>query len=81
MPPAFAGMFINLIPVFGLAVSYAFLDERMTARQWLGAAAILSAVVTVARRQTTVHPTDSGEVASDVARSSQPIGRQGRPSS
>ena len=60
--PAFAGMFINLIPVFGLAVSYALLDEHLTARQWLGAATILAAVVTVARLQASAHATDSVRV-------------------
>jgi drug/metabolite transporter (DMT)-like permease len=50
--PAFAGMFLNLIPMFGLAASYLFLDERLTGRQWFGAALILAAVVTIARLQT-----------------------------
>jgi drug/metabolite transporter (DMT)-like permease len=51
MRPGVAGMYINLIPVFGLAASFLFLDERMTARQWLGAALILAAVATIARLQ------------------------------
>lgn len=51
-----AGMFINLVPVFGLAASYAFLDERLTIRQWLGASAILAAVVVVAGARSTPQP-------------------------
>jgi drug/metabolite transporter (DMT)-like permease len=50
--PAFAGMFLNLIPMFGLAASYLFLDERLTGRQWFGAALILAAVVTITGLQT-----------------------------
>jgi drug/metabolite transporter (DMT)-like permease len=49
--PAVAGVFLNLIPIFGLAASRLFLDERLTARQWVGAALIVTAVVAVARSQ------------------------------
>ena len=49
--PGYAGMFINLIPVFGLAAAYIFLDERLTARQWLGAALVLAAVGAIALMQ------------------------------
>jgi drug/metabolite transporter (DMT)-like permease len=42
-----AGMFINLVPVFGLAVSYSFLDERLIGRQWAGAVFIVVAVIAV----------------------------------
>ncbi len=49
--PWFAGMFINLIPVFGLAASYVFLDERLTARQWVGGGLILAAVLMITRLQ------------------------------
>jgi drug/metabolite transporter (DMT)-like permease len=49
--PAVAGMFLNLIPIFGLAASRLFLEERLTARQWAGAALIVAAVVAVARRR------------------------------
>ena len=44
----YAGMFINLIPVFGLAAAYVFLDERLTPRQWLGAGLVLAAVGAIA---------------------------------
>lgn len=51
MRPGVAGMYINLIPVFGLTASFLLLDERMTARQWLGATIILTSVTTIARLQ------------------------------
>lgn len=44
VPASTAGMFLNLIPVFGVATAYAFLGERLTAVQWAGAAAILLSV-------------------------------------
>jgi probable blue pigment (indigoidine) exporter len=56
--PGIAGMFINLIPVFGLGASYMLLDERLTSRQWIGAVIILAAVVTVAGRNTRPAPTN-----------------------
>jgi probable blue pigment (indigoidine) exporter len=56
--PGIAGMFINLIPVFGLAASCMLLDERLTSRQWIGAVIILTAVVTVAGRNTPRAPTE-----------------------
>jgi probable blue pigment (indigoidine) exporter len=49
---SFAGMFINLIPIFGLTASYLFLDERLSARQWVGAVVIIGAVVAITRLQT-----------------------------
>jgi len=45
VPASTAAMFFNLIPVFGIALSYVFLDERLAMVQWLGAAAILLSVV------------------------------------
>jgi drug/metabolite transporter (DMT)-like permease len=51
VPPGYAGMFLNLIPVFGIAASYLLLGERLTGRQWIGAALILIAVGTLAARQ------------------------------
>lgn len=49
--PAVAGVFLNLIPIFGLASSRLFLNEQLTARQWVGAAVIVTAVVTITRAQ------------------------------
>lgn len=42
--PETAGFFINLMPVFGAALAWVFLDETMAGAQWLGAAAILGAI-------------------------------------
>jgi drug/metabolite transporter (DMT)-like permease len=39
-----AGGFLNLTPVFGIATAYVFLGERLTQRQWVGAATILLSV-------------------------------------
>lgn len=44
VPASTAGMFLNLIPVFGVATAYVFLGERLTTVQWAGAAAILLSV-------------------------------------
>jgi len=49
--PAAAGIFINLVPVFGIASSYAFLHERLTGRQWIGVGLIVGAVAIIAKRQ------------------------------
>lgn len=46
--PGVAGLFINLVPIFGIASATVFLDERLTARQWAGAAITISAITTVA---------------------------------
>jgi drug/metabolite transporter (DMT)-like permease len=40
-----AGFFLNLIPLFGLAGAFVFLDERLSLMQWLGAFFILLAVI------------------------------------
>ncbi len=40
----FAGMFINLVPVFGIAGAHVLLGERMTSTQWLGAGLVVCAV-------------------------------------
>lgn len=47
--PGIAGMFINLIPVFGITSSYLFLGERLTGRQWIGAGLILLAVAAITK--------------------------------
>lgn len=48
---ATAGLYINLIPVFGIAASYALLGERLSARQWLGAMLIVTTMFVVIRNQ------------------------------
>jgi drug/metabolite transporter (DMT)-like permease len=45
------GLFLNLIPIFGVAGAYLFLGERLTAVQWIGGTLILLAVVAVLRGQ------------------------------
>ena len=46
--PAVAGLFINLVPVFGVAAAAVLLDERLVGRQWLGAALVIGAVSVLA---------------------------------
>jgi len=48
---ATAGLYINLIPVFGIAASYVLLGERLSARQWLGAILIVATMFVVIRSQ------------------------------
>jgi hypothetical protein len=45
-----AGSFITLVPVFGVAAGY-LAGERLTGRQWVGAAVVIIAIVAVAVRQ------------------------------
>jgi drug/metabolite transporter (DMT)-like permease len=44
-----AGFFLNLIPLFGLAGAFVFLNERLTSPQWLGAFFFLAAVFMMSR--------------------------------
>ena len=44
-----AGLFLNLIPIFGVGGAYLFLGERLRAAQWAGAILILAATVAVLR--------------------------------
>jgi len=44
VPAAVAGIFINLIPVFGITAGYLLLAERLTLRQWIGAGVVVGAV-------------------------------------
>jgi drug/metabolite transporter (DMT)-like permease len=50
-PASLAGLFLNLIPIFGLAGAYLFLGERLAPAQWLGALVIVAAVVAIVRLQ------------------------------
>jgi drug/metabolite transporter (DMT)-like permease len=43
-----AGLFINLVPVFGVTAAAVLLDERLVGRQWLGAVIVLGAVTVLA---------------------------------
>jgi drug/metabolite transporter (DMT)-like permease len=51
LPASMVGLFLNLIPIFGVAGAYLFLGERLTAVQWIGGTLILLAVVMVLRGQ------------------------------
>ncbi|MEX1125231.1 MAG: DMT family transporter [Acidimicrobiia bacterium] len=44
VPAGTAAVFINLIPVFGIAAGHVLLNERLTGRQWLGAILTVVAV-------------------------------------
>lgn len=57
---ATAGLFLNLIPVFGIAAGSLLLDERLQPRQWLGAVLIVGSVgalLWLQRRRTAVTAT------------------------
>lgn len=45
---SFAGLFINLVPVFGITASYIVLGERLSGRQWIGAIVVIAAVAAAA---------------------------------
>jgi probable blue pigment (indigoidine) exporter len=49
VPASYAGAFLPLIPVFGVAAGYLF-GERLEPRQWLGALVIVAATVAIAAR-------------------------------
>jgi probable blue pigment (indigoidine) exporter len=53
LPASAAAVFINLVPVFGVAAGYVVLSERLSGQQWLGAAAVVAAVTTAALLQRT----------------------------
>ncbi len=46
--PGVAGLFINLVPLFGVTSAAVLLGERLATRQWIGCATTLAAVTTVA---------------------------------
>jgi drug/metabolite transporter (DMT)-like permease len=50
VPAAYAGAFLPLIPVFGLAAGY-LIGERLGSRQWIGAAAIVATTTLITRWQ------------------------------
>lgn len=47
---SFAGSFITLVPVFGLAAAM-MIGEQLTGRQWIGAVVVVAAVATIALLQ------------------------------
>ena len=56
VPASYAGAFLPLIPVFGLAAAF-MTGERLAPAQWVGAAVILAATVAIALRS---RPRDAG---------------------
>jgi drug/metabolite transporter (DMT)-like permease len=50
VPASFAAASFYLVPVFGLAASFVFLDERLDPGQWLGVAVVSFAVIAILRR-------------------------------
>jgi multidrug transporter EmrE-like cation transporter len=69
-----AGLFINLVPVFGIAAGYLALDERLLGRQWLGAVIIFASIVLM----TSVNAAASDYASSSLAASTnspRPAGR------
>lgn len=56
VPASYAGAFLPLIPVFGVAAGY-LVGERLAPRQWLGAVVIVAATAAIARRQRRVSAT------------------------
>ncbi len=50
-----AGSFITLVPVFGVAAAL-FIGERLTGRQWVGAAVVVGALAIVGAMQSRSHP-------------------------
>ena len=61
VPASYAGAFLPLIPVFGVAAGF-LIGERLEPWQWLGAAVILVATVSIARQATNVAETSSSAV-------------------
>jgi drug/metabolite transporter (DMT)-like permease len=57
IPASLAGLFLNLIPIFAVGGAYLFLAERLAAVQWVGAALILAAVMTM------LHFQNMGDIA------------------
>ena len=50
--PAVAGLFINLVPVFGVGSAALLLGERLAGHQWIGVAVTLGAITALAWSQT-----------------------------
>jgi probable blue pigment (indigoidine) exporter len=49
--PGVAGLFINLVPIFGIGTASVFLDDRFSSHQWADAALTISAISVVAALQ------------------------------
>ena len=51
LPANIAGFYLTLIPVFGIAAAFVFLDETLSGLQWIGATLIVVSVGIVSRLQ------------------------------
>jgi drug/metabolite transporter (DMT)-like permease len=60
VPASYAGAFLPLIPVFGLAAGY-LVGERLEPRQWVGAVVIFTATAAIAVRPRKRDPASSSE--------------------
>jgi len=49
MPANLASLFLTLIPVFGVGGAYLFLDEQLTAQQWIGVGLTFVTVLNISR--------------------------------
>ena len=61
-----AGSYLNLVPVFTIALAFALLGERLTPAQWAGSAVVLGAVIALGRHTRTKRQV---EAVADVGRS------------
>jgi drug/metabolite transporter (DMT)-like permease len=51
LPAGRAGLFLSLIPVFGVTGAAVMLGERLSAAQWIGGAVVIGAVVGMVREE------------------------------
>ena len=51
-----AGLYLSLIPVFGLMIAIPVLGERLTAMQWMGTIVIIGTIVVMTRIREDQHP-------------------------
>jgi drug/metabolite transporter (DMT)-like permease len=58
-----AGLYLNLCPVFVIALAYVFLGETLTPTQWAGAMIILFAVAVISLLELRVRPLRDGSTA------------------
>ena len=56
VPASIAAASFYLIPIFGVAGGFLFLNERLEPSQWVGAATVLVAIGVILVRTTTAKP-------------------------
>ena len=77
LPASYAGAFLPLIPVFGVAAGY-LVGERLGVRQWLGAIVIVAATAAIAARHRSPPPRLRPGDRSVVRRDDRNAPRRGR---